>query len=185
MVAVIYARYSDSKQTEQSIEGQLKVCYKYCEANGYTVLQEYIDRAQSGKTDNRTQFRKMLADSKKKQFETVVVYAIDRFGRNVLQSLLNEKSLQDNGVTLCSATEDFQNTPAGRMQRNIHMSFAQYYSEELAQKVTRGMEINAEKGRPKFFSILTATTSSTSPPPWMYALTGCGSRSTAPTVRLP
>lgn len=147
MVAVIYARYSDSKQTEQSIEGQLKVCYKYCEANGYTVLQEYIDRAQSGKTDNRTQFRKMLADSKKKQFETVVVYAIDRFGRNVLQSLLNEKSLQDNGVTLCSATEDFQNTPAGRMQRNIHMSFAQYYSEELAQKVTRGMEINAEKGR--------------------------------------
>lgn len=122
MVAVIYARYSDSKQTEQSIEGQLKVCYKYCEANGYTVLQEYIDRAQSGKTDNRTQFRKMLADSKKKQFETVVVYAIDRFGRNVLQSLLNEKSLQDNGVTICSATEDFQNTPAGRMQRNIHMN---------------------------------------------------------------
>ena len=147
MVAVIYARYSDSKQTEQSIEGQLKVCYKYCEANGYTVLQEYIDRAKTGKTDNRTQFRKMLADSKKKQFETVVVYAIDRFGRNVLQSLLNEKSLQDNGVTVCSATEDFQNTPAGRMQRNIHMSFAQYYSEELAQKVTRGMEINAEKGR--------------------------------------
>lgn len=147
MVAVIYARYSDSKQTEQSIEGQLKVCYKYCEANGYTVLQEYIDRAQSGKTDNRTQFRKMLTDSKKKQFETVVVYAIDRFGRNVLQSLLNEKSLKDNGVTVCSATEDFQNTPAGRMQRNIHMSFAQYYSEELAQKVLRGMEINAEKGR--------------------------------------
>lgn len=146
MAAVIYARYSDSKQTEQSIEGQLKVCYKYCETNGYNVVQEYIDRAQSGKTDNRIQFRKMLADSKKKQFDTVVVYAIDRFGRNLLQSLLNEKSLQENGVTVYSATEDFQNTPAGRMQRNIHMSFAQYYSEELAQKVTRGMRINAEKG---------------------------------------
>lgn len=146
MIAVIYARYSDSKQTEQSIEGQLKVCHRYAHENGYTILREYIDRAQSGKTDNRTQFRKMLADSKKKQFDTVIVYAIDRFGRNILQSLLNESSLQNNGVSVLSATEHFENTPSGRMQRNIHMSFAQYYSEELAEKVVRGMDINAEKG---------------------------------------
>lgn len=146
MIAVIYARYSDSKQTEQSIEGQLKVCHRYAQENGYTILREYIDRAQSGKTDNRTQFRKMLADSKKKQFDTVIVYAIDRFGRNILQSLLNESSLQNNGVSVLFATEHFENTPSGRMQRNIHMSFAQYYSEELAEKVVRGMDINAEKG---------------------------------------
>ena len=147
-MAVIYARYSDSKQTEQSIEGQLKVCNKYCEDNGLTIVREpYIDRAQTGKkTDNRKRFKKMLADSKNQQFDTVVVYAIDRFGRNILQSLLNEKSLQDNGVTVISATEQFNNTPSGRMQRNIHMSFAQYYSEELAEKVARGMSINAEKG---------------------------------------
>jgi DNA invertase Pin-like site-specific DNA recombinase len=41
-IAVIYARYSDSKQTEQSIEGQLKVCHKYAESNGYAILNEYI-----------------------------------------------------------------------------------------------------------------------------------------------
>lgn len=146
MIAVIYARYSDSKQTEQSIEGQLKVCTKYAETHGYTIIREYIDRAQSGKTDDRTQFRKMLSDSKKQEFDVVIVYSIDRFGRNILQALLNEKNLQDNGVTILSATENFENTPSGRMQRNIHMSFAQYYSEELAQKVKRGMEINAEKG---------------------------------------
>ena len=88
----------------------------------------------------------MLTDSRKKQFDTVIVYAFDRFGRNILQSLLNEKNLQDNGVTVLSATENNENTPSGRMQRNIHMTFAQYYSDELAQKVSRGMKINAEKG---------------------------------------
>jgi len=146
MIAVIYARYSDSKQTEQSIEGQLKVCYQYAEANGYSVLNEYIDRAQTGKTDDRTQFRKMLADSKKKQFDAVIVYALDRFGRNLLQALNNEKSLKDNGADILSATEHTENTASGRMQRNILMTFAQYYSDELAQKVSRGMKINAEKG---------------------------------------
>ena len=85
MIAVIYARYSDSKQTEQSIEGQLKVCTKYAETHGYTIIREYIDRAQSGKTDDRTQFRKMLSDSKKQEFDVVIVYAIDRFGRNILK----------------------------------------------------------------------------------------------------
>ena len=146
MVAVIYARYSDSKQDYNSIIGQLQVCHKYGEANGYTVLREYIDEAQSGKTDDRVQFRKMLADSKKKQFDAVIVYTLDRFGRNLLQALNNERSLQENGVTILSATEHTENTPSGRMQRNIHMTFAQYFSDELSQKVSRGHRVNAEEG---------------------------------------
>ncbi|MBQ1777910.1 MAG: recombinase family protein, partial [Acidaminococcaceae bacterium] len=53
MNVVIYARFSSHSQTEQSIEGQLKVCYEYAESNHYTVVGEYIDRAISGTTDNR------------------------------------------------------------------------------------------------------------------------------------
>ena len=42
MNVVIYARYSSDRQTEQSIEGQLKECYEYAQRNGYTVVGEYI-----------------------------------------------------------------------------------------------------------------------------------------------
>lgn len=63
MNTVIYARYSSHAQNEQSIEGQLKVCYEYAEANGMTVIGEYIDRAQSGTNDKREEFQKMLVDS--------------------------------------------------------------------------------------------------------------------------
>lgn len=68
MNIVIYARFSSHSQTEQSIEGQLKVCYEYAERNNMTVIQEYIDRATTGTNDNRQQFQQMLEDSNKKQF---------------------------------------------------------------------------------------------------------------------
>lgn len=69
MRVVIYARYSSHSQTEQSIEGQLQVCYEYAKNNGYAVIGEYIDRAQSGTTDNRAEFQRMIVDSSKHTFE--------------------------------------------------------------------------------------------------------------------
>ena len=62
MNAVIYDRFSSHSQREQSIEGQLKTCYKFVADNGYTVIGEYIDRAQSGTNDNRAEFQRMIAD---------------------------------------------------------------------------------------------------------------------------
>lgn len=82
MNVVIYARFSSHSQTEQSIEGQLKVCYEYAKSNDYTIVGEYIDRAQSGTTDNRLEFQRMISDSDKHTFEGVLVYQLDRFARN-------------------------------------------------------------------------------------------------------
>lgn len=62
---VIYARYSSDKQTEQSIEGQLRYCYQYAEQHDYRVVGEYIDRAISGTSDRRPQFQQMIADAEK------------------------------------------------------------------------------------------------------------------------
>ena len=62
MNVVIYARYSSHSQTEQSIEGQLHTCYEYARNNGYLVVGEYIDRAQSGTTDSHRQSRRVPAD---------------------------------------------------------------------------------------------------------------------------
>ena len=69
MNVVIYARYSSDRQTEQSIEGQLKECYEYARRNGYTVVGEYIDRAISGTTDHRPEFLRMIADGTKSSFK--------------------------------------------------------------------------------------------------------------------
>ena len=66
--AAIYARYSCENQTEQSIEGQLRVCQEYAASLGILIVETYIDRAMSGTNDNRAAFQQMLKDSDKKQF---------------------------------------------------------------------------------------------------------------------
>jgi Resolvase, N terminal domain. len=63
--AVIYARYSPGpNQTEQSIDGQLRVCYEYAAREGYDIVGEYIDRAITGRNDDRPDFQRMISDSK-------------------------------------------------------------------------------------------------------------------------
>ena len=56
--AVIYARYSSDSQTEQSNEGQLRVCKEYAQKNDIVMVDTYIDRAMSGTNDNRVAFQK-------------------------------------------------------------------------------------------------------------------------------
>ena len=145
MNVVIYARYSCSNQREESIEGQLKVCYKYANDNNYTVIGEYIDRAISGTTDKRPEFQRMIEDSKKREFEGVLVYQLDRFARNRNDSAINKTKLKKNGVKVISACENINDDASGILMESMLEGMAEYYSKELSQKVIRGMNINASK----------------------------------------
>ena len=145
MNVVIYARFSSHSQTEQSIEGQLKECYAYAQRNDYTVVGEYIDRALSGTTDHRPEFQKMIADSSKKTFQGVLVYQLDRFARNRYDSATYKSKLKKNGVRVLSARENISDDASGVLMEAVLEGMAEYYSVELAQKIKRGMDINAEK----------------------------------------
>ena len=146
MKVVIYARYSSHNQREESIEGQLKVCYEYAKRNDYNVIEEYIDRAQTGTNDNREQFQKMIEDSNKKAFQGVLVYQFDRFARNRYDSATYKNKLKKNGVRVFSARENITEDASGVLMESVLEGMAEYYSVELSQKVKRGMGINAEKG---------------------------------------
>lgn len=145
MNVVIYARFSSHSQTEQSIEGQLKECYAYAQRNDYTVVGEYIDRALSGTTDHRPEFQRMIADSAKKTFQGVLVYQLDRFARNRYDSATYKAKLKKNGVRVLSARENISDDASGVLMEAVLEGMAEYYSVELAQKIKRGMDINAEK----------------------------------------
>lgn len=144
--AVIYARYSCDNQTEQSIEGQIRVCKEYAEKNDIIIVDTYIDRAMSGTNDNRVAFQKMICDSAKKQWQYVIVYRLDRFSRNKIESVIHKKTLRDNGVMLLSAMEQISDTPEGRMLEAVIEGVNQYFSEELTQKVKRGLRESWNKG---------------------------------------
>ena len=145
MNVVIYARFSSHNQTEQSIEGQLKVCREYAERNNYTIIDIYKDEARSGTKDNRSDFQRMIEDSNKKLFQGILVYQLDRFARNKYDSVVYKRKLKKNGVRVLSAKENISDDASGILMESVLEGMAEYYSVELGQKVVRGMGINAEK----------------------------------------
>ncbi|MBQ3338787.1 MAG: recombinase family protein [Atopobiaceae bacterium] len=139
--AVLYARYSSDKQREASIDDQLRVCREFCEREGLKVLRAYTDYALSGKTDQRPEFRRMIANAPESDF--VVVYMFDRFSRDRYDSIVYKKQLADCGVRVVSATEPVDRTPEGQLQEGMLEVIAAYYVADLARKTRRGMEGNA------------------------------------------
>ena len=115
MDVVLYMRYSSDRQNEQSIEGQHRKCKQFCEANGYNIVDVYIDRALSAfhDTAKRIDFQRMIADSDKRQWQGVVVYKLDRFARNRYDSATYKAKLKKNGVRVISATENLSDNPEG------------------------------------------------------------------------
>lgn len=145
MKAVIYARFSSHNQREESIEGQVRECRAFAERNDIQIIGSYADRAISGKTDNRPEFQRMIADSAKGQFQAVIVYQLDRFARNRYDSATYRAKLKKNGVKVMSAKENITDDPSGIILEAMLEGMAEYYSAELSQKIRRGMKDNALK----------------------------------------
>ena len=144
--AVIYARYSSDSQTEQSIDGQLRVCQDYAKSHDIVILNTYIDRAMTGTNDNRPDFQRMIKDSNRREWNYVIVYKFDRFSRNKYETAMHKKTLKDNGTKVISATEFVPDTPEGIIFESMLEGYAEYYSAELSQKIRRGNNESRRKG---------------------------------------
>ena len=147
MNAVIYARYSCDRQTEQSIEGQRRDCETYARLHNMTIQKEYVDRHISGKTDDRAAFQQMITDSDKGAFDMVICWKTDRFARNRYDSAVYKKRLRDNGVEIVYAAESNISGAEGIIIEGVMEALAEYYSAELAEKMRRGMRESALKGQ--------------------------------------
>ena len=145
MKGVIYARYSSDNQREESIEGQLRECKTFAEKNDIQIVETYIDRALSARTDRRPDFQRMIKDSSGKKFELVIVWKLDRFARDKYDSAHYKRILKNNGVKVVSATEAISAGAEGILLESMLEGMAEYYSAELSEKVTRGLTENALK----------------------------------------
>ncbi len=145
MNGVIYARYSSHNQREESIEGQIRKCMEYADRNNITIIGEYIDRAISGKTDNRENFQKLVKDSEKGHFQAVIMYTLDRFARNRYDSAHYKARLKKNGAKIYYAEQPIPDAPEGIILESVLEGMAEYYSENLSRGVKRSMRENALK----------------------------------------
>ena len=134
MKGVIYARYSSDNQREESIEGQLRECKAFAEKNDIQIVETYIDRALSARTDRRPDFQRMIKDSAGKKFEVVIVWKLDRFARDKYDSAHYKRILKNNGVKVVSATEAISAGAEGILLESMLEGMAEYYSAELSEQ---------------------------------------------------
>lgn len=147
--AVAYARFSSNNQREESIDAQLRAIKDYCENNDIKLVAIYTDEAQSATTDNRDDFRTMIDDilKGKHDIDGVLVHKFNRFARNKYDSALYKKRLRDIGIKVVSVTQPIDDSPEGRILESLIEAMDEYYSENLALEVKKGMLENALKGK--------------------------------------
>lgn len=141
--AVIYARFSCNKQREASIEDQLRVCNAWCDKEGYRVVGQYCDYAISGRTDERPEFLRMIANAG--ESDIVLVYMMDRFSRDEYDAPIYKKRLRDAGVRVVSATESIPDGPEAVLIEKLYEGLAAVESAHISARTQRGMHGNALK----------------------------------------
>ncbi|MCL2035469.1 MAG: recombinase family protein [Oscillospiraceae bacterium] len=144
--AVAYARYSSEMQRAESIDAQLRAIHKYAMENEITIVGEYIDRAQSGRSDDRPQFLEMIRDAREGLFDIAIVHQYSRFARNRYDSLFYTMELEKFDVRLVSVLEPSSNSPEDVLLRGILETINEYYSQNLGRETEKGKKENALKG---------------------------------------
>ena len=142
----LYARVSSDRQdVDLSVAAQLRALRDYAERNGYLVAREYVDEAESGRIADRPQFQRMLDEASKPEspFKEIPVWKFSRFTRKREHAVAFKSMLRRRGIRVVSITEQADDTPTGKLLEAIIESVDEFYSENLAQDVTRGC------GRPR------------------------------------
>ena len=117
-------------------------------AQELSVDREYVDEAESGRIADRPQFQKMLNEASKPEapFQEILVWKFSRFTRKREHAVAFKAMLRRRGVRVVSITEQADDTPTGKLLEAIIESVDEFYSENLAQEVTRGMREAASRG---------------------------------------
>ena len=147
--AALYARVSSDRQdVDLSVAAQLRALRDYAEKNGYVVAREYIDEAESGRIADRPQFRRMLdeASLSDSPFQEILVWKFSRFTRKREHAVAFKSMLRKRGIRVTSITEHADDSPTGKLMEAIIESLDEFYSENLAQEVLRGMREAASRG---------------------------------------
>jgi len=142
--AAIYARVST---VDQEPENQLRELRRYVEARGWTG-SEFVDRGVSGAKDKRPALDALLTDAKRRRFDVLVCWRLDRLGRNLRHLVTMLEDLQHVGVAFVSLGEGIDcTTPAGKLQPFILAALAEFERERIRERVLAGLQRARAQGK--------------------------------------
>ena len=150
MKAAAYARVSTGKQ---ELEIQLEEIRQFAARKGWTLVASYSDVA-SGAREDRTDFRRLLADAAKGKFGAVIDQRFDRAARSVKQLVAALEHLHGCRVAFVSIKEDVDTaTPAGELIFHVMAAIGQFERALIGDRIRSGLEraraLGTAVGRPR------------------------------------
>jgi DNA invertase Pin-like site-specific DNA recombinase len=148
MVVAIYSRCS-TKGKGQDAANQSNILNQYCQKMNYSVFREYTDY-ESGSTSNRTEFKQMFEDARKRKFDLVLFWALDRFSREGLLVTINLlQQLEAFGVQYKSYTEQYLDSTGIFKDAIIGLiaTLAKQEKVRLSERVKAGLSKSRKLGR--------------------------------------
>lgn len=134
--AAIYARVSTF---DQEPENQLQELRRYIAARGWTAA-EYVDRGVSGAKERRPALDRLVSDAKRRRFDVLVCWRLDRLGRNLKHLITLLEETQAMGVAFVSLAEGTDaTTHAGKLQMHILGAIAEFERSRIAERVMAGL----------------------------------------------
>lgn len=147
---IIYCRVSSAEQVDNtSLESQERYCREYAKREGVEIITDpFIEKGESAKTANRTEFIKAInfCSNKKNEVGYFIVYKLDRFARNQNDHVATQATLRRYGVALRSVTEPINETPIGRVMEGIISVFAEFDNNVRTERSKGGMLEQVKKG---------------------------------------
>jgi site-specific DNA recombinase len=136
-----YARVSSQEQASEgtSLDYQDSQLNTFCQLQGWTISNRYIDPGFSGKDGNRPGLERLIADAGMGLFDRVVVYRLDRFARNLRLLLELEAKLRDNHVSLTFIKESIDTASGtGKMVFQLFGMIAEWEREVIMERTASG-----------------------------------------------
>ena len=142
--AAIYARVST---LDQEPENQLEELRRYIAARGWTAV-EYVDHGVSGAKDRRPALDRVRADARRRKFDVLVCWRLDRLGRNLKHLIALLDDLQALGVAFVSLAEGIDaTTPAGKLQMHILGAISEFERGRIQERVRAGLARARQQGK--------------------------------------
>ena len=144
--AVIYLRVSTAEQAHgdgasegYSIPAQRDACTRKAHDLGAQVVAEFVDRGESARSAARPGLQLMLGQlAEHKDVDYVIVHKVDRLARNRADDVQIQLGIERAGAQLISVSESVDDTPSGKLVRNIMADLAEFYSANLASEILKG-----------------------------------------------
>ena len=141
----IYARVSTDRQ---STESQLSTLRAYLEKRSWTLFKEYIDTGFTGSNTKRPVFNEMIADAKKRSFDVLLVYKLDRLSRSLKDLITTLDELQALEIDFVSYDNGLDTTtPTGRLLFHVVGAVAEFEKELIRERVKAGLNNARSKGK--------------------------------------